>query len=134
MAGKFLAKTTKVAPRGVIHSSIQRRPREGTDTGKSRRTSSLGPTDNFIVPVFNSTAHFVVDPDAEGPSKPRSKAEDVLTQRAKVDPSYTREIPQGSLVAVHSTASLYTSSRGQKSKFLSFNLLAVQILALPKDA
>lgn len=84
--------------------------------------------------MFNSTAHFINDPNAPGSSKPKPKVEDVLTQRGKVDPFYTREIPQGALVAVHSTASLYTSARGQKSKFLSFNLLAVQIIALPKDS
>ena len=33
LSGKFLTKVTKSSARGVVHSSIQRRPREGTDTG-----------------------------------------------------------------------------------------------------
>lgn len=60
-------------------------------------------------------------------------AEEVLTQRARVDPNYKNEIPQGSLVAVHSTVSVYNNVR-LKAKFMSFNLLAVQILAVPNDA
>ena len=59
--------------------------------------------------------------------------EEVLTQRAKVDPLYNSEIPVGSLVAVHSTVSLYTSARANKAKFLSLNLLAVQIVAIPDE-
>lgn len=33
LGGKFLAQTPKVIPRDVVHPSIQRRPREGTDPG-----------------------------------------------------------------------------------------------------
>lgn len=87
-------------------------------------------SDSISVPVFNSTAHFLLTTD--GNAHLKLKVEDVLTQRKKADPFYTREIPQGSLVVVHSTASLYTSAKGQKAKFLSFNLLAVQIIAMPK--
>lgn len=59
----------------------------------------------------------------------------MLTQRSTVDPSWNQEIPAGSLVAVHTTISLYTSNRGPKNvKVVSFNLLAVQIIALPIDA
>ena len=85
-------------------------------------------SNNSIVPVFNSTANFREDCTPGT----RLKAEDVLSQRAKADPSYNAEIPQGSLVAVHSTVSVYTGRGGKK--FISFNLLAAQIIALPKSA
>ena len=76
------------------------------------------------VPVFNSTAHFLMENAAD-----KLKAEEVITQRAKVDPTYNAEIPVGSLVAVHSTVSSWGKPPAKKSA--SFNLLAVQILALP---
>lgn len=82
------------------------------------------------MPIFNSTAHFLADMEEGGPDK--LSAEDVLTQRKRPDPFYNREIPAGSLVAVHSTVSLYTP-KGQKVKAVSYNLLAVQIIALPND-
>ena len=81
----------------------------------------------LLVPVFNSAAHFKEDVVPSG----RLTAEEVLTQRAKVDTLYNSEIPAGSLVAVHSTISLYSNLRANKAKFLSFNLLAIQILAFP---
>ena len=62
-------------------------------------------------------------------AKKKFSADDLLTQRAKVDPSYNRDVPQGSFVAVHSTVSVYTNQKANKTKFLSFNLMAVQILA-----
>ena len=82
------------------------------------------------VPVFNSAAHFKTD----APETGRLKAEEVVTQRAKVDPTYNSEIPEGSLVAIHSTVSTYTAMRPPKVKTVSFNLLAVQILAFPNDS
>lgn len=87
----------------------------------------------FKVPVFNSSANFMINPEA-GRTEARLKAEEVLAQRIRPDPYYNSEIPQGSLVAMHSTISLYTSVRGPKTKIMSFNLLAVQIIAVPKDA
>ncbi|KZV61104.1 hypothetical protein PENSPDRAFT_671233 [Peniophora sp. CONT] len=117
LGGKFLAKAPKITPRSIVHPDIVRRAREGCDT----------------VPVFNSSANFMSMPEA-GRTEARLKPEEVLTQRARTDPYYNAEIPQGSFVAVHSTVSLYTSARGQKAKFMSFNLLAVQIVAFPKDA
>lgn len=83
----------------------------------------------MTVPVFNCTDHFKQGSDVAT----RSQAVDIVTQRAKTDASYNGEIPQGSFVAVHSTVSFYTQRTGQKSKAVSFNLLAVQILALPND-
>lgn len=83
------------------------------------------------MPVFNSTAHF----KTACPPGERLKAEDVLTQRMTADPSYNHEIPAGSLVAVHSTVSLYTNTRGPKNtKMVSFNLIAIQILAMPNES
>ena len=84
------------------------------------------------VPVYNSSAHFLIDPPEEHALN-RLNAEEVLTQRAKVDPSWNREIPQGSLVAVPSTVTLYSSNKGMKGKLISFNLLADPIIALPRD-
>ena len=57
--------------------------------------------------------------------------EDVLTQRVRADPSWNAEIPQGSFVCVHSTVSVY-NNKTQKAKVMSFNLSAVQIIAMPK--
>ena len=85
------------------------------------------------VPVYNSSAHFLIDPPEEHALN-RLNAEEVLTQRAKVDPTYNSEIPEGSLVAIHSTVSTYTAMRPPKVKTVSFNLLAVQILAFPNDS
>ncbi|KZV58961.1 hypothetical protein PENSPDRAFT_672689, partial [Peniophora sp. CONT] len=68
--------------RGRVHQDIQRRAREGTDT----------------IPVFNADGHF----SGNAPFK----AEDILTQRSRVDPSWNREIPVGSFVAVHSTVTV----------------------------
>ena len=49
-----------------------------------------------------------------------------------MDPSWNREIPVGSFVAVHSTVAMYTNQR-TKIKSLSFSLAAVQILARPNE-
>ena len=82
------------------------------------------------MPVFNCTDHFKFKNEGT-----RLKPEEVLTQRAKVDPFYNSEIPVGALVAVHSTISTYNKvNRPNKSKWLSFNLIAVQLLALPNEA
>ena len=58
--------------------------------------------------------------------------EDVLTQRdtSKVDPTYDREVPKGTFVVVHSTISVYNNSKA-KNKAFSFNLCALQVLAVP---
>lgn len=84
------------------------------------------------MPVFNSQVHFL---DEEGPVRVmrRLRPEEVLTQRGRADPNYNSEIPQGSLVAVHSTVSVYMNTR-LKVNFMSFNLLAAQILAIPNGA
>lgn len=74
------------------------------------------------VPVFDSSKHL------SGNSK--FKPEEVLTQRLRVDPLWHDEIPYGSFVAVHSTVTVYENKK-IKSNSISFNLLAVQILALP---
>ena len=83
------------------------------------------------VPVFDCTKHFL----RGVPDVPKKfNAMDILTQRAHVDPSYNREIPQGALVAIHCTASVYSNAKANKAKFLSFNLGAGQVLALPNGA
>ena len=79
----------------------------------------------FIVPVFDCTKHL------RGNISKRFSPEDVITQRAAVDPSWNRELPEGAFVCMHSTVTVYTNAR-TKAKSLSFNLLAVEILALPK--
>ena len=80
--------------------------------------------------MFNSVAHFKMD----APDSGRLTAEEIITQRAKVDATYNAEIPVGSLVAIHSTVTTYVASRAPKAKTVSFNLLAVQILAFPNDS
>ena len=80
------------------------------------------------VPIFDCTKHFLRD---DSSSSQTFDPEEILTQRANVDPSFNREIPQGAFVAVHCTASLYNSAKANKAKFLSFNLVAVQVIALP---
>lgn len=82
-------------------------------------------TDSGQVPVFNADGRLLEEASP-------FKADDTLTQRARVDPSWNREIPVGSFVAVHSTVTIYTNQR-TKIKSLSFNLAAVQILARPND-
>ena len=84
-----------------------------------------------LVPVFNSTKHFRGN-DAEL-RKEKFVPEDVLTQRSRVDPSWNKEIPIGSLVAVHGTMTTYKSAK-VTSKMVSFNLSAIQIIALPNEA
>lgn len=111
--------------RDQVHPDIQRRAREGTDTSGcifsyTRPESSIIHT----VPVFNADRHLSDDAPFQ--------AEDILTQRARVDPSWNREIPIGSFVAVHSTVTIYVNQKA-KLKSLSFNLAAVQILARPDE-
>ncbi|VDB96796.1 unnamed protein product [Peniophora sp. CBMAI 1063] len=110
---KFLSQTVgKSLPTSVVHKDIVRRSREGTET----------------VPVYDCAHHFRVDKKA----KPtRFVPEEVLTQRARVDKPWTKEVPLGSLVTVHSTVSVY-NNKTLKAKVMSLNLSAVQIIAMPK--
>ncbi|VDB96862.1 unnamed protein product [Peniophora sp. CBMAI 1063] len=114
LGNNFLAKSSRAIPPGTVHADLERRPHEGTDT----------------IPVFNSTENFLKSNENER----MLTAKEVLTQTRKPDTRWNREIPQGSLVAVHSTVSLYTSNKGAKAKYISFNLLGAQIIAMPKDA
>ncbi|KZV61311.1 hypothetical protein PENSPDRAFT_671095 [Peniophora sp. CONT] len=111
----FLAKPqAKVVPLSAVHRDIQRRPREGTDT----------------VPVFNCSRHFRGDPKTLRGQQ--FSSEEILTQRVHPNRLWNYEIPQGSFVCVHSTVSIY-NNRVAKTKVMSFNLSAVNILALPKS-
>ena len=89
------------------------------------------------MPVYNCTAHFREQPKISNKSAKSAKVakpyneEAILTQSGTPDPRYRKEIPQGAYVCVHSTATVFTSTT-TSLKTLSFNLLAVQILALPK--
>ena len=78
----------------------------------------------FIVPIFDSTARIR---STEG-----FAAGDILTQTGRVDPLWNKEVPTGSFVAIHSTVTTYFHQK-QKSKAISFNLSAVQLLALPLE-
>ena len=78
----------------------------------------------ILVPVFDSTDHIRSDVDFA--------PEDILTQSERVDRLWNKEVPTGSFVAVHSTVSTYFHQK-QKSKAISFNLLAVQVLAIPLE-
>ncbi|VDC01716.1 unnamed protein product [Peniophora sp. CBMAI 1063] len=107
LTASFIRKNGSTSARtGRVHTDIVRRTREGTET----------------IPVFDSRNHLystdTVDP------------EEVLTQRGRVDPLWNKEIPVGAFVAVHSTVNLYYHQK-QKTKAVSFNLSAIQILALP---
>ena len=81
---------------------------------------------NALVPIFDCTKHL------RGPIKKTFKPEEILTQRTadKVDPMFDGEIPEGALVAVHSTVTVYKNTKAN-NKALSFNLCAVQVLAVP---
>ena len=132
---KFLAKASGSSSSTVkaVHKDIVRRPREGTDTGEAililpyRLSLTVS-----LVPVFNCTKHFRGDPKAL--RKEPFSAHDILTQRKAKDPLWNAEIPHEAFVCVHSTVSVYANRATPKVKVMSFNLSAVQIIALPKSS
>ena len=87
----------------------------------------------MLVPVWNSTAHFRQNFSPEE----KFSVQKVLSQTGagwKQDPMWLGEVKQGSLVAVHSTVSYYKPRKegSGESRVMSFNLLAIQILVMPK--
>ncbi|KZV58970.1 hypothetical protein PENSPDRAFT_695580 [Peniophora sp. CONT] len=108
LAGAFSRKHEGSHQHGRLHPDIVRQAREGTDT----------------IPVFDSTRH-LTGTEAFNPHE-------ILTQRANVDPLWNREIPADSFVVVHGSATTFFSQRS-KTKNISFNLSAVQLLALPSQ-
>ena len=79
----------------------------------------------YIVAVWDCTHHFLKDKQVKN-----FNIQEILSQSNELDPRWQGEIPEDSLVAIHTLANGYLSKGGAQNN-IGFNILGVQILVLP---
>ena len=77
--------------------------------------------------MWDSTKHF------RTPLQDEFSVNEILAQTLDNDPKWTKEIPEGSFVAIHTLPNAYTTRNGTYRN-IGLNVIGVQILVIPRAA